>query len=159
MGIRYTKELIILVGIPCSGKSTYTAKQQLSLLCQCISSVSRDRIREKYGKNQYTKASEDFVTRKFSDRVNNLLNRKAVCKIILDNTHCKEKYIDEIINRYERIGVNIKIKFFDISLSKAHYRNVVRYFKTGKWIPIRIMNQMYKNYNKINKSKYDKFKV
>jgi predicted kinase len=148
------KTIEILVGIPCSGKSTYCEK----IYNDSYYIVSRDKIRldlfgNKYKQNKY---DEGDVTKLHSLQVDlGLKNHKIV---ILDNTHCKEKYIDEIINKYSK-DCNIKIKFFDIPLWKAHYRNIIRYFKTGKWIPIKVMNQMYKNYNKINKQKYAKYMV
>jgi len=43
----------------------------------------------------------------------------------------------------------VEIKRFDIPLWKAHYRNIMRYLKTGKWIPIKVMNSMYKNYKNL----------
>ncbi len=52
---------------------------------------------------------------------------------------------------------NIQIKFFDVNLFKAQFRNIGRYLFTGKWIPIKIITQMYKNYNKINRKKYIKY--
>ena len=149
------KQIIILCGIPCSGKSTF-AKQQYNFTTDI---VSRDTIREKLAGKFYKFSSrfEDLVTNNFNFTLKTLINDLTTEVIILDNTHCKEKYINEIIKKYSEH--NIKIKFFDISLWKAHHRNIIRYFKTGKWIPIKVINQMYKNYNKINKQKYEKYLV
>lgn len=151
------KTIEILCGIPCSGKSTYANDYYNN---NFVFSISRDDIRESYHFNSpyvYSKQNENKVTEIFNKYCNCKLNDKNFSIIILDNTHCKEKYIDEIIKQYS--NHNIVIKYFDISLFKAHYRNIIRYFKTDKWIPIKVMNQMYKNYNKINKQKYEKYMV
>ena len=148
------KTIRILVGIPCSGKSTYANNQFLN---DSLSfSISRDRIRDIANLHQYTKESENRVTEIFNKSISIYLLKDNLV-LILDNTHCKEKYIDNIISTYS--NYNIEVKFFDISLLKAHYRNIIRYFKTGKWIPIKIMNNMYRNYKKINKQKYAKYMV
>ena len=155
------KKIIILVGIPCSGKSTY---------CKTIPrhvgnygvSLSRDSVRERsHLFNQpyrFSKQNEQKVTEEFNKKIDFWLSENTDFNVIvLDNTHVKEKYIDSIIT--EHLDCIIEVKFFDISLLKAHYRNIVRYFKTGKQIPISVMNNMYKSYNKINKQKYAKYMV
>lgn len=151
----HIKTIEILVGIPCSGKSTYCKNNNN----KNTHIISRDDIRLDLFSNKYkfSKQNEIRVTNFFDYKVDIALYADFINTVILDNTHCKEKYIDEIIKKYSKY--NIVIKFFDISLYKAHYRNIVRYFKTGKWIPINVMNSMYKNYNKINKKKYEKYMV
>lgn len=151
------KTLEILCGIPCSGKSTYT--EHAHRHGKHVQSVSRDELREvMYGKKyKFSKQKEDNITEVFDRCVNNSLDNKYIERVILDNTHCKEGYIDSIIKKYPQH--TIKIKFFEISLLKAHYRNIIRYFNTGKWIPIKVMNTMYRNYNKINKKKYEKYYI
>ncbi len=159
------KTIRILVGIPCSGKSTYSRKEYL--ITGNTQVISRDWIRENdsfFGLDNpyiYSKYNESKVT-KIYDRILNQyidvhsLNAEPLFTIILDNTHCKEKYIDEIITKYGN-KCHIEIKFFEISLLKAHYRNIIRRFRTGKWIPIKVMNTMYKNFNKINRNKYKQY--
>ena len=150
----------ILVGIPCSGKSTY-AKTLPKNMDKYTAIISRDTIRE-FGwlfkqPYKFSKQNEDLVTIEFYRQFNLWLEPEKGCfEVCLDNTHCQQKYIDRIICDYGKI-YEIQIKFFDISFFKANYRNIVRYFKTGKWIPINVMNSMYKNYNKINKKKYEKY--
>lgn len=141
--------IIVTSGIPCSGKSTWAKKQFYPI-------ISRDNIREACFNNPYiySNNNEALVTKYFFERLNRLIALDFK-NIILDNTFCKESYIDDIIKRYP--DCNISVMFFDIPLYKAHYRNIIRYLKTGKWIPISVINQMYKNYNNINKEKYTKY--
>lgn len=141
--------IIICVGIPCSGKSTWSKEQYCPV-------VSRDTIREMNFKSPYvySRCNEAIVTCRVDYKVESLLKR-SFKKIILDNCHTKESYIDGVIKQYPNNP--IQIKFFEVSLFKAHYRNIVRFIKTNKWIPLKVINNMYKNYNNINKLKYAKY--
>lgn len=140
--------IVILVGIPCSGKSTWARNFKYV--------VSRDTIREYlFGKNyKQNFDSEKLVTSNFNEMLDSYIEYIKE-PIILDNTHCKKAYIDEILKRYSK--QNIKIKFFDVSLPKAYYRNIKRWIFTGKWIPFKVIDQMYKNYKKINKKDYEQY--
>lgn len=153
------KVIEILVGIPCSGKSTYCWMEVNTK--PLVISISRDEIRENgrsFPNQPYkiTKENEDKVTRLFNQYLDDYLKVSNYTRIILDNTHCKEGYIDEVIKKYGT-QYHIKITFFKCSLIKAYYRNIMRYFFDGKWIPFRVINQMYKNFNKINRKKYIKY--
>jgi predicted kinase len=152
------KTIEILVGIPNSGKTTYSLP-----LCKdnkYIDRISRDDIRlAVYGKDyKPDKFKEENITFVQECKMDVYLNKTSIRRVIIDNTHCKEKYIHNIIAKYGNDYI-IKIKFFDIPLWKAHYRNVIRRFKEGKhkWIPVRTLNQFYKNYKKIDKTKYAQY--
>lgn len=160
-----TKYIVILCGIPTSGKSTWTKKFIAS--SPDSQSVSRDEIRENlfgkdYWKRQANKRNyaysitqdEKFITQVFDKTVRTLLEGNTK-HIILDNTHCKESYLTQAISKYEKEGCVICIKFFKIPMWKAYYRNIVRYLGTGKWIPFKVLHDMQKNYNKIDKKKYN----
>lgn len=141
-------EIIVLSGPPCSGKSTFTKQYPEYYV------LSRDVFRDQiFGKNyQFTKYNEDHITRVF-----NVWFRCYVTEgynIILDNTHCKQAYLDNWIKRKPK-GYTMRIIFFQVSLWKLHLRNIGRRIMTGKWIPIRIMNDMQKNFKKIKQEKYD----
>lgn len=92
------KTLEILCGIPCSGKSTYALKEYNKPNNSYY--VSRDEIRIIHNLNQYTNQSENKVTELFNIKVQQILCLDNDVIAILDNTHCKEKYIDEIIKKY-----------------------------------------------------------
>lgn len=163
IGIKMKKTIEILVGIPCSGKSTFTKNfvwdKHVPDNTDRIAIVSRDEIRYSIWGKKYkpTKVYEEHVTSVYNYNLEYFLSSRLYDYVILDNTHCKEKYIDEIIRKYGA-DHNIQIEFFDVNLFKAQFRNIGRYLLTGKWIPIKIITQMYKNYKKINKSKYLKYK-
>lgn len=143
-------EIIILCGVPCSGKSTWANTYQ-EIHGHAI--ISRDDIREEFWeKYSYTDSNEARVTKIF-DRY---LRQRIECShdIILDNTHCSEKYLDAEIKR-KPVGYTLRIMFFNCPLWLAHYRNIIRWATTGKYIPIKVINNMKKNYDKIQRDKYD----
>ena len=95
------KNLFILVGIPCSGKSTKVKSWVDEVF---TISVSRDEIRELFFDNYvYSTENENKVTTIYNATLNGYINSPSVRNIILDNTHCKEKYINEIIHDYSKI--------------------------------------------------------
>lgn len=115
----------------CSGKSTF-AKQCGFPIISC------DEIRKEI-------KNEKEVWKLFYKSLNKW--DKNIC---IDNTNCKIEYINSILkNLNPNITWEVEIKRFDISLWKAHYRNVIRFLKTGKWIPLKVMNRMYKNYKNL----------
>lgn len=149
------KEIIICCGIPCSGKNTWAnSKNKITTKI-----ISRDIIRESISKKYiFSLENENKVTKLFNNQLSFVTRFNSEYEtIILDNTFCKEEYIDNIIKEYGNKHFIIKIKYFNISLWKAHYRNVIRYLKTGKWIPVSVINNMKKSYDKINRKKYEQF--
>lgn len=149
----------ILCGIPCSGKSTY------SRTFKGWKVISRDQIRLDYfGKGyKHSPQAENEVTDLFNSELDTAIYHKT--NIIVDNTHAREKYLNELLKRFENTEYEIKIKFFDVPLWKAYYRNFVRRFREGKhkWIPMKVLKRFKQNYDKIDKIKYkdygDKFEV
>jgi len=146
-------KITILCGIPCSGKSSWAYKD--SPVKDII--ISRDMIRElKFGKGyKQNYKDEKIITKIFDEEVNDWLSRDY--NVIMDNCHTREKYIDGVIAKYPEHS--IYIKFFECSLRKALLRNVLRFIKEGKWIPVKVIKAMHKNFKKINKDKYAKYMV
>lgn len=144
------KEIIILCGIPTSGKSTFALYQQ-KIHKHII--LSRDNIRDKFFGKDYvhSRKNEEEITKIFNTWYNKYVKEEK--DLILDNCHTKEVYLDNWLRQCPK-GYTMRIVFFDISLWKAYYRNIVRWILTGKWIPFKVLNDMKKNYDKINKSKY-----
>jgi len=152
--------IFILSGIPLSGKSTW-AKKYCNYSWHKIKIISRDQIRmevfklKKYSNYKFTKNNEQFVTVIFDIELEKSISKQY--DIILDNTHCKEAYIDSVIKKFEKTNYEIKVLFFDISLTKTFIRNIFRYIKSGKYIPWKVIKEMKKNYQKINKNKYNEY--
>ena len=145
------KYIDVLVGIPCSGKSTWAQYQQE--IQGGIVVISRDDIRKEWWRKYVqNRDNENEVTKIFNNRFKISTDRGV--DIILDNCHCKESYINEWIARKPK-DYTLRVIFFDIPLWKANLRNIIRYVGTGKWIPFKVIKNMKSNYDKINRSKYE----
>lgn len=162
--VRDNLVLIILCGIPCSGKSTWT-ESMINRLYEHYGSapvivISRDEIRESLfdmSKYRYDNEREKLVTDRFYKQLSQAVTLKHAV-IILDNTHVKPARINVYLQSFKSMIDNktmkVYVKFFDIPLWKAKLRNIWRNFRTGKHIPNSVMNAMYSNYIKLDKSKY-----
>lgn len=145
---------LILQGIPTSGKSTWAKKHQLisSMMGESWCIISCDEIRKTFNNKKYkfNKQIEDKVW----DHFYKLVERRALLgnNIIIDNTNLKQAYINTIAYLLPD-NYTVQIKCFPISLPKAYIRNYIRWIKTGKWIPLKVIKTMYKNYKKINNAK------
>ena len=155
-----SKQLIVFSGIPCSGKSSARDKftDQWKKENVGYTVICRDDIRDRFWVHPYRFSREN------ENRVTNIANLKfgaAVSlnwNIIIDNTHCKEAYLDEWVKRTPE-GYELKIVFFPINFYLACLRNIGRYLTTRKWIPWDVMSNMKKNFDNINKEKYAKYVV
>lgn len=153
------KTLMILVGIPCSGKSTWANRLFANPFLSTVV-LSRDNIRKlEFGSNYIQSfAGEIIITKKYNKSLDLWLINPKIDRIILDNTHCREKYIDEIISKYSKSSdCYIKIRYFECSLIKSYIRNVIRYIKTRRWIPFKVIKQMKKSFDSINREKYKQY--
>lgn len=146
--------VIILCGIPGAGKSTYSESWKEG----GYKILSRDVLRlllfrcETYADYTFSKENESHVTNQY----NYLRDYYIKCDndIILDNTHCRESYLDKEIEYFTAAGYFISIKFFDIPLWKAWWRCFVRGVKENEKLPLKVLRDMKRNYDKINQKKY-----
>lgn len=156
--------VIITVGIPTSGKSTWAKNyQQMQYYpgddFRSFRIVSRDNLRESiYGKDYKPSSDkEKYITQVFNKMIDDCIRAKK--PMILDNTHCKEAYLKEALKRFEGTDYSVKIKFFDLPLWRAFIRNHKRRWETGKFIPWSVIKAMKKNYDKINQKNYERYKL
>lgn len=142
-------KLIILQGIPNSGKSRWAEENESynrAIVC-------RDEIRmelfnlRKYNDYTFSKENEKKVTEQFNKEFDAYLS--VGIDIILDNTNLKYHYLLLYIEKARAKGYEVEFKKFPISLWKAQYRNIVRWITTGKYIPWKVMKDMQKNYKKL----------
>ena len=144
-----------LCGAPLSGKSTYARERNKRF---SYSILSRDNIRVvinngKYPKG-YNRTLEEAVTKISDIRLSTLLiYRRDIC---IDNTNTNPKYIRQIINKLPP-DYEWSIIFFDISLLKAYYRNIIRYIlgREKKWIPIKVIKKFIREYKSFKRSYED----
>lgn len=143
----------ILVGPPTSGKSTWAWKKQLMsyvISSEGIYTLSRDMLRGVlFGKSyKQNNKDEELVSKHIDSKLNELI--KSNYSFIVDNCHCRQKYIDELKSKIPS-HYEIEMVYFPIPLWKAYYRNVVRWVKTGKFIPFKVIKNMKKGFDKLKK--------
>lgn len=131
-------EIIVLCGIPCSGKSSWVKTAQ-EILPYTV--ISRDTVRETAFPQPYvyTNLTEWEVTKIVDYKFDKYTNWYR--DIIIDNTHCKQSYLNDEIKRKPE-GYTLRIIFFDCPLWKAYIRNVLRWILKGKWIPFEVIRNM-----------------
>ena len=132
-------KILILIGIPASGKSTW-AKDYVRKNDNYIR-VNRDDFRKMLKNAQLCDLKvEDMITSLMFETINAALLKKL--NVIVDNTNVKRKYIDAIVERF-KYQADINYQVFDISLPKAIERDNARADKVGEGV-IRKMYESYK---------------
>ena len=131
-------QILILIGIPASGKSTW-AKEFVQKNSNWIR-VSRDDFRLMLRNEQMCEPKvEDLITNLVNQSITKSLSKKL--NVIVDATNVREKYINEFIEKF-KYSADIDYRVFDISLSKAIERDAARTAKVGK----EVIEKMYENY-------------
>jgi len=135
--------ILILIGIPASGKSTF-AKEFIEKNLDYIR-INRDDIRKMLRNSpMLNPKGEELVTDIEYSIAENALAKKM--NIIWDNTHLKMSYINPIIEKFND-RANISFKIFDIDLNEAIRRDSWRDFPVGE----DVIKRMYDNYIKLVK--------
>lgn len=141
-------KIIVLVGPPNSGKTTWS--KDFMNKNKDYAKVSRDDFRQSlFGSWVISKNMEKVITDIHNQTVSSLI--KNGINVILDNTHCKMKYIQEIIDIFGS-ECDIIFKMFDIDSHTLHARNEYRGRVDGKYIPDTVMDNMIKNFNELKET-------
>lgn len=110
MEVKGDFDVYLLIGIPGSGKSTYSDALNLPI-------ISRDVIRIELGlvkegeKGVGNHSQEKMVSEKFDERMRKYCHQKQ--SFIIDNTNLKKKYRDEFKGKLVKYNPNIKFVYFD----------------------------------------------
>lgn len=141
-----SQKITVLIGPPCSGKSTW-AKNSLDNNTRI---VSRDNIREMlYGSYKINFEDEDII----SEICENILHLLLIegRSVILDNTNCNIKYFRPTIEelRKEYPYVRIDYRLFNIDEDTFIERNSKRTAETGKSIPLSVFTKMNNDLKKV----------
>lgn len=135
--------ILMLIGPPCSGKSTWAKK---FIKTTHFMRVNKDEIRKMLkGDGKFNNQVELLATNLTNKMIDDC--ETLGCNVVLDNTHCKIKYLSTIRGLFPK--AEIKIKLFDQPLWKLKLRNRIRFIKTGVWIPDDVINTMYKNFERL----------
>ena len=128
----------ILIGIPASGKTTWT--NEFLSKNPNYARVGRDSFRLMLRNEQMCEPKfEGLISSLMISTIHSLLAKKI--NVIIDNTNVKEKYIREFIEEF-KYSADIDYQVFDISLDKAIERDMNRYAKVGK----EVIKKMYEDY-------------
>lgn len=131
-------KILILIGIPASGKSTWAAEYVRNNPNWVR--VNRDDFRAMLKNSQICENKiEDMITALVIDTIERALMKNL--NVLIDNTNLKAKYIDEFVQRF-KYQADIDFRLFDISLQKAIERDALRDKKVGTGV----IKKMYDSY-------------
>lgn len=144
-----TPQLYVLIGLPGSGKSTWTEKFLALNQKEEYVIVSSDAIIERYAKERgqtYSEVFSDvsgFAMKEMSAVADNAFKNKL--NVIWDQTNMSIKKRKSILQRakgYNKIAVD-----FDVSDRELQRRLDERAANTGKFIPKSVIDSMAKSYD------------
>ena len=136
-------KLLILSGIPCSGKSTL-AKQFIRGKTDWVI-VNRDSFR--LGRGEYwIPSQESYITKLEEFAIEEAF--RAGLNVISDNTNLNPKTIDKLKEIAETYGAEVEEKFFNVSLKEAISRDLERGQKGGISVGKKVIEEFYYKYIK-----------
>lgn len=136
------KEVVVLVGLPASGKSTWVNQQLITRDMKTV--ISRDRIIvERYPHLSYNEAWES-VDQKFIDRElqRHLVDSKKDLKVIIDMTHMSKKSRRKSLSHFDS-SYKKKCVVFLTDLQTLKLRNETR---AGKVIDEEVIKKMMRSF-------------
>jgi predicted kinase len=134
------KRLILLVGIPGSGKTTLSKK----LAEKGYTTISADSIRQELYGDEADQGDPKDVFAVFYERMDKILSSGA--DLVVDNTNLKAQYRQEITERAKPFGYeNPQIWVLDIPLNICLKRNSLRDRKVGDDIVTNMFNEFNRN--------------
>ena len=141
------QKLIILQGLPASGKSTY-AKKLVNDNPENTVIVNRDSIREGFGK-YWVPSRENLVTRIENKMIDIALAENY--NVIVDAVNLNPKTIAKL-KQYERVNVEVIYKHFEIPLWKCVFRDWKRGLFGGRKVGYKVIKSFYDRYYKNTRS-------
>lgn len=135
---------ILMQGPPCSGKTTFIKKHYRKYMY-----ISRDAIRVQLagGKYEFNPEMEAKVTKEVNHLIAIATANKG-CNVVIDQTNCKAGYLNEFVEKFKPTHA-IQIVVLYQPLWKLYIRNYWRWVQTGKWIPFKVIKNMYNNQKKM----------
>ena len=133
-------ELLILRGIPASGKSTFAKKFIEKNKYWLI--ISRDSIRDMFG-HYWLPERENLVKECEFSMINLCLNNKW--NVVVDDTNLNSKTFQELQDLANECNARVIVKDFEISLEEALERNRNR----DKVLPDEVIKGFYERYKNV----------
>jgi len=131
-------KLIILRGIPASGKSTYAQKWVMEDPANRVR-INRDDIREALTGDATNHSREKEVTQYQEALIERAL--KEGKDVASDNTNLNTKFLPDTIKKAQAVGATVEHKDFPITVDEALRRNAGRERK----VPEDVIRRMYKS--------------
>lgn len=129
-----TPTILVLIGCPCSGKSTFA---EYYLKFHDALRINRDELRMMLQfKEQLEPEDESLLSRMVEKMVETAIQKGR--DVLLDNTHTKKEFINQIIEKFNHIA-NIEFKVFDVPIEELLQRNANR----ARKVPIQVIKDMY----------------
>jgi predicted kinase len=134
------QEILILRGVPASGKSTFCDEMLKTHLH--FKRISRDEFRSMLDNYSHDFNLENAINKLMESSLKILL--KAGYSVVIDNTNLRPKYVKDILKIRDSVGKKIKVrlKSFDVTLDEAIERDSKRKRKVGA----EVINKMYAAY-------------
>jgi predicted kinase len=138
------KKLIILRGLPASGKSTY-AKSLLEDNLGMYKRLNKDELRQMLDNNHHTKSNEKFI-----ERVRDMMLLEALKEgkhVVIDDTNLSDRPIErlrQVVQNYCKTTgnqVQIEVKNIETTLQECLERDEKRDKKVGKNVIMRMYKQ------------------
>lgn len=149
------KELILMMGIPGSGKSTYLKAVVSSTMGEVV--ISRDKIRFSMidGKENYF-SKENEVFNEYIRQIQSALDNPKINRVYADATQLTEKSRYKVLNKLNLNGVSVKICWKNPPLELALERNKQR--TPIEVVPENIIKKMYRSIQDPRKDTKYKYK-
>jgi len=142
-----TNKIILTLGIPASGKSTWS-KEYVRRNNDYVR-VCRDDYRLMLAQSQaLDPKGERLVTQLVENAITNASNFKF--NVIVDQTNVNIKYLDEMVDFCQNLA-DVEFKIFDVPVELAIERDAKREGKVGE----DVIRKMYKNYLNLYQSNFD----
>lgn len=137
------QKLVIIVGIPGIGKSTYIKKlmQESTEEYTCLSS---DKLRAKFGSSEEDQSVTPQVFSYIHEQVNILLSSGK--NVIIDATNIKRRDREGYIKLAKRYSVRVIVYVLPLDRDLAIKRNKLRAQSGGRNVPEFVIDKMITNY-------------
>jgi predicted kinase len=129
-----TPKILILVGCPCSGKSTFA--EYYSKFNDVVR-VNRDEMRMMMKFTEFLESEDEVLLSKMIESMVETALRKGR-NVLIDNTHTKKEFINQLIQKFNHLA-EIEFKVLDVPLPELLRRNALRERK----IPVNVIKEMY----------------
>lgn len=155
----FSKNAIITVGAPCSGKSTFIREFSKGFRSIDFVHSNRDDIRDTisfnhYGAGDYSFGTHEKLVTTVEESILDhfLTNSYNEFYYINSNTNLNKHFLNELINRLLSNYINITFfTFFKTDLETLKKRNQHRFFLTSRnLIPDAAIESMYRRYSDIS---------